>query len=323
MPFARPPHEARQRGHLRHEKRKFVMTRLPALLVALIAIPLVVVGLAGLGATRWRNRTQALLSRLDATRAPITPAHYHADRELAGLPPPVQRFFRTALTDGQPIVAAAHITHQGSFNLAAEGPDRWRPFSSTQQVVTRRPGFVWAGRVTAMPGLVVNVHDAYIAGEGLLHPAVMGLLSLGHQRGTDPAPGGLAEGEFMRYLAEAAWYPTALLPSQGVCWTATDDHSARATVADGAVSVTLLMHFDPHTGLIDRVRAEARGRTLGKQVVMTPWEGRWAHHTQRDGMLVPGSGEVAWLTPQGRRVYWRGTVDTLRYTWAVLAPGAR
>ncbi|MCK7496613.1 MAG: hypothetical protein MZW92_41150 [Comamonadaceae bacterium] len=78
-----------------------------------------------------------------------------------------------------------------------------------------------------MPGLAVHVHDAYVAGEGILHPAVMGLISLTDLRGTSPEPGGVAQGEFLRYLAEAAWYPTALLPSQGVRWIAVDDNAAR------------------------------------------------------------------------------------------------
>lgn len=30
----------------------------------------------------------------------------------------------------------------------------------------------------------------------------------------------LDEGALQRYLAEAIWFPTALLPSQGVTWTA-------------------------------------------------------------------------------------------------------
>ena len=36
----------------------------------------------------------------------------------------------------------------------------------------------------------------------------------------------LNQGELMRFFAEAAWYPTALLPSQGVVWEAIDDNSA-------------------------------------------------------------------------------------------------
>ncbi len=62
-----------------------------------------------------------------------------------------------------------------------------------------------------MSGLPVRVHDAYVAGEGILHASLLGLFSLVDMRGG----GDLAEGELMRFFAEAAWYPTALLPTQG------------------------------------------------------------------------------------------------------------
>lgn len=35
--------------------------------------------------------------------------------------------------------------------------------------------------------------------------------------------------ELMRLLGEAAWYPTVLLPGQGVRWQPVDDRSAEAT----------------------------------------------------------------------------------------------
>ena len=37
---------------------------------------------------------------------------------------------------------------------------------------------------------------------------------------------------------------------------------------------------------------------------------------QRDGMRVPLEGEVAWITPAGRKPYWRGTLDSTRYEFA-------
>ena len=44
-----------------------------------------------------------------------------------------------------------------------------------------------------------------------------------------------------------------------------------------------------------------------------PWEGRWSDYQEREGMRVPMTGEVAWLTPQGRKPYYRGTVNDLAY----------
>ncbi|WP_375060606.1 DUF6920 family protein [Caldimonas manganoxidans] len=37
-----------------------------------------------------------------------------------------------------------------------------------------------------------------------------------------------------------------------------------------------------------------------------------ANSQRRDGMLPPVQGEVAWVTPEGRKPYWRETITDLR-----------
>ena len=76
----------------------------------------------------------------------------------------------------------------------------------------------------------------------------------------------------MRYFAEAAWSPTALLPSQGVRWEAVDDTSAHATITDARLAVKRLFRFNAD-GLIDSVRAQARGRVVNGTTVTAPWRG--------------------------------------------------
>lgn len=265
--------------------------------------------LSAIGASRWSRATRALHEQLQGARLASQPKPYDM-RELEPLPLPVQRYFRAVLRDGQPIVTAVSVVHGGSFNMAQDG-DAWRPFTSTQKVVTHRPGFVWNATVAAWPGVPVRVHDAYVAGTGVLRPALFGLFTLVDMRGG----GEIARGELMRYFIEAAWYPTALLPSQGVRWAAVDDRSAKATLSDGDLEVTLTFVFSAD-GLIERTRADARGYATGDRLVPMPWEGRWSNWQVQDGMRVPMSAEVAWLLPQGRKPYWRGTIQTLKYEFS-------
>ncbi|MFZ6777085.1 DUF6920 family protein [Undibacterium sp. Ji83W] len=284
------------------------MTWIVWAILALLAAALILTGLVAYGAARWAGKTRGLLARLESTRlpAPGTALRYNA-LEIEDLPAPVARYFRTVLKDGQPIITAASVEHAGSFNLSTAG-EQWKSFTSAQRVITRAPGFVWNARISMAPGIVVYVHDAYVGGKGMLVPAILGLLTMeGNISAHD-----LAEAEFMRFFAEAAWYPTALLPSQGVRWQAVDAHSASATLADGANSATMLVNFN-HAGLIESVRFEARAAMVGKVVVPTQWEGRWSDYQQCNGMLVPQSGEAAWLHSEGRKPYWRGTITALRY----------
>lgn len=263
------------------------------------------------GRYRWAEATQCLLSQLEAARIPANGVRYNA-QEILGLPAPVQRYFRAVLKDGQPIVTAANVQHTGSFNLTAFSPRAlWFPFTSVQRVVTRRPGFVWNARMALLPGVAIHVHDAYVAGVGILHPALWGLLSLGQQQGR----GDIARAEMMRYMMEATWYPTALLPSQGGTWVAVDDVSADATMVDGDIHMTMRYTFDA-AGQVTTIVASARGALVDGKVVMLPWEGRMSNYQQRDGMRVPLTGEAAWLMSDGRKPYWRGTIVSVAYAFA-------
>lgn len=261
------------------------------------------------GSRRWESSTAEMHARLEAARLPVERKSYSSD-ELIGLPAPVQNYFRAVLKDGQPIVSAVHVELSGTINMSAAG-EKWKRFTSAQQVIVQRPGFDWEGRIEMMPGLTARVRDAYIAGEGILHATLFGLVSLANLRGTP----GIAQGELMRFLAEAAWYPTALLPSHGVQWQPVDRLSAKATLKDGETAVTLLFRFNENS-LIESVRAEARGRTVGGAVIPTPWEGRWSNYEQRRGMRIPTSGEVAWMLPEGAQPYFRGRITSLSYQFA-------
>ncbi len=291
------------------------MTWLLWLGLILCVVVIAAFGLSAFGEHRWAGAMRALLGKLEAGRvdgkqhgAP-PPTRYDA-RELEGLSAPVQRYFRAVLKDGQPIINAVTVDIAGTFNMSPTG-EQWKPFTSRQRVITGRPGFLWDAKISMLPGVRALVVDSYIVGKGLLQATVQGLFTVADVQGD----GEIARGEFMRWFAEAAWYPTALLPSQGVRWEAVDDHSANATVVDGPISLTLLFRFND-AGLIGSFRTESRGGMVGDKMVMAPWEGIWSNYQTRDGMQVPFTGEVAWMRPDGRKPYFIGTVTALAFEFS-------
>jgi hypothetical protein len=281
--------------------------------VVVLLLSLTFAGIALYGSFHWETGTRELRDRLNSSRVSMQPQLVHFD-EINGLPVPVQRYFRKTLQDGQSMVTDAYMRHRGTFNMS-ETTDQWKPFTSDQQVITQRPGFDWNGRITMLPGIPVMVHDAYIAGEGILQAALFGLFPLVSLRGT----GDIAKGELIRFFAEAAWYPTALLPSQGVHWEAVGDRAAQGTLIKDSISITMLFRFNEQN-LIESVQAEARGRTVGGKVIPTPWFGRFWNYEERSGMQVPLDGEVAWLPPDSAKPYWRASLTEITYKYAETLP---
>jgi hypothetical protein len=276
--------------------------------IAIIGILIVIcLGIAAVyGSYRWQSNTDKLRAQLTDGQQTIKPQIYDP-KEIENLPAPVQRFFRTVLKDGQAIVVAVSLFQKGQFNMS-ETEAKWSPFTATQVVTTQRPGFDWDARIQMAPGMSAFVHDAYLLGEGSLHASLLGLFTVADVRGTPEA----AQGELLRFFAEMPWYPTALLPSQGVCWEAINDTSARATLTDGATIVSLVFQFNAE-GVIATMRAEARYRD---KLTAMPWCGRFWNYSVRNGMLIPLEGEVGWEYPEGTRLYFKGRITEISYEFA-------
>jgi hypothetical protein len=257
-----------------------------------------------LGERRFTRNSAALERRLaPAGRTPVCDLR----AETAGLPAPVARYFHRVLRDGAPMPVRVHIRQTGSFRMG-EAEDSWRPFTATQVFVIAPPGFVWDARVSLFPGFGVRVRDSYVAGTGGMRAALAGLLPVLDAAATPE----LASGALQRYLAEAMWFPTALLPSQGVRWAALDDRRALATLGDGRTVVSLEFRFAPG-GELASVHAPARFRESGGAYLPTPWEGRVLRTDERQGLRIPVDVEVLWQIDGRPFPYFRGRIDEIAY----------
>jgi len=103
-----------------------VMTVLMWLGIALGVLVAVAMGLRVVGNVRWVELVRAQTSLLESGNVGAkgrfpSPTRFDA-HELEGLPAPVQRYFRTVLTDGQPIIAAATIKMTGTPSTCRQRP---------------------------------------------------------------------------------------------------------------------------------------------------------------------------------------------------------
>jgi hypothetical protein len=232
--------------------------------------------------------------------------------ELAALPEPVARYFRFALAPGQRVIEHARFQQTGTMRSAAGAA--WSPFTAEETFATRPPGFVWDAVVAVLPFVPLRVRDGYARGEGASEAKLAAAIPLQNMGGTPE----VASASLLRYLAEAAWLPTALLPRSGVSWVATADGGARATLADHGVTVTVEVAFGAG-GEIARVSA-LRYRAVGGKPVLTRWTGRYFDYARVEGMMIPLAAEVAWSPPEGEFAVWRGRIADASYRFAEPTP---
>jgi len=260
----------------------------------------------------------AALARDDTARHPERSAprdgtchpERSAQREVEGsapgatLPPVVARYFAFALRPDQRAIAHARITQRGEIAMPGKG---WLPFDATEDFHVREPGFVWDAAVHFAPFIDVLVRDRYVHGAGSMLGRVAGVVTVVDQHGTSA----MAEASLQRYLAEAVWLPTALLPSEGVVWTAIDDRTARATLVDHGVTASFDFQFGADGEIVGGTAL--RSRDVDGRMIPTTWDGRFSRYERVHGMMIPTHGDVGWILPEGRVSYWRGDLVRAEY----------
>ncbi len=220
--------------------------------------------------------------------------------DLEDLPAPVRRYLDGALEEGQPYVRTVRTEQRGAFR-PGDATTPWKPLEATQHFTVSPPGFVWDAEIAFAPLVSARVVDAYEGGEGYLRAKLLSTVTVAD---AEPSPE-MNAGELLRYLAEAVWFPTALLPGEGVEWEPIDDRSARATLTHEGTTASLVFHFSDENE-VDRVVADRRYRQ--EDDAYAPWTGYFGDYRVRNGVLVPTEAEVEWNLPDGDLPYWRARI---------------
>jgi len=274
-------------------------------LVLLVLAVMVASAIAVLSATMatWHDTTRDAVAQMYA--ASTANQETFSSTTLEQVPPRVARYFRRALREGQPLAVSAQATQEADFFIN----DAWRPLTATQHFAASPPAFVWDAGIRVAPFVTIHVRDEYVGGRGSMQATMFGVYRFVDQKGVPE----LNAGALQRYLGEAVWLPTVLLPGHGVTWTAVDDSSAIANLTDGPTSVSLRFLFDADDRIIE-VSGDRYAEDKGVYQ-LKPWRVRCGDHQERSGMLIPLSCEVAWLGPEGPRPYWRGRLTAIEYTF--------
>lgn len=260
--------------------------------------------------SRAQQRTLSLLVE-SLVRAPSPTGTARVSfNDFSRLPPPVARYFRRALREGQGSIRLARFRQLGTLRTDVHS-DRWLPFEADQIVAPSASGFVWNARVDVAPLLHIRVRDALIGGQGSGQVSLLSAFTVATAGGSLE----MNSGALHRYLAEAVWYPTGLLPSAKLRWSAIDDDTALATLTESGVTVSLEFRFNA-TGEVTGIYTPARWGTFDGGYRQVAWEGHFRNYGDRGGVIVPSEGEVGWYSEGEWRPVWKGRIVEANYELA-------
>jgi|SRR5579864_2747809 len=267
------------------------------------ATTLLVAGAAvGVGHLRFRRQVgtevTALLERgRTASREIVRPD------DLAGLPPPVQRWLVHANVVGRPRPRIVYLTQTGV--MRAERDQPWMPVCAEQYFTTDPPGFEWIATMQMNPLVWVTGRDRYFDGEGAMDMLAMSVVPVVHARGPE-----LNQGVLLRYLTETVWFPAAVLTPY-ISWQPIDNLAARATLAYRGTSASATFTIDDH-GAVLQAQAD-RYREEHGSYALHPWSIPITEYGEFAGIRMPVAGDATWRLEGGDLPYYRWRITSVTY----------
>lgn len=203
-------------------------------------------------------------------------------KELAGLPEPVQLYFKHVLKDGQPYISYVRLTHDGQFKMS-QNKD-WVNIKGEQYFTTENPGFIWKGTTS-----MFVARDMYIRDKGRLTATLFSLYDVVDAKGEQ-----YNQGELQRWLAESVWFPTNLLPGNNLQWTSIDSLSAKLTFNYKGQSLSFTVRFN-ETGEITQMETK---RYMDEKKLET-WICKMFKYKNKNGIIIPTEAEAIWSLEKG------------------------
>lgn len=175
----------------------------------------------------------------------------------------------------------------------------WMAFTAAQTISTRSCAFDWLAH--AGPFGMISARDALANGEGRFDVMGLGFIPIARAAHT-PA---LVRGELMRYLAELAWAPDAILHNTELQWRTDGPDTLAVSAGTGETASELVLNLDSE-GRIAGAFAPDRPRSATAPILPTPWRGRFSDYRRHNDRWLPFAGEVAWEIDGKEIVYWQG-----------------
>lgn len=214
------------------------------------------------------------------------------------LPEPVKKYLGLVLPEKYSVIKKVWLSHDGFFRSSPKSD--WVKIKGEQSFNTAYPEFIWEGKTK-----LLKATDRYVNGKGRLKVKLLGLIPIVNAAGPE-----LDQAELLRWLGESVWFPTNLLPGQGLNWDPVDMDHARLSYHFGGFDLSYLVTFNK-AGEISRIET-LRWKEKGE---LEKWVGKTSDYKDFNGFKIPTRIEASWFNEDVEFQYVDFHVKTISYTY--------
>jgi len=219
------------------------------------------------------------------------------------LPALIQDYFQKVNLIGKGRIKRMRLSQNGYFKLKPDS--KWKPFNAEQYVNTEDWSFLWYAKIKMIPLVNFHVVDEFIEGRGALKARLFNLITVVDEDGEK-----LDQGEFLRFISEAPWYPSFYL-NEKIVWNTLDERTLELTIKKNHNQISSKILFD-NLGFIEEVTAK-RYYTNQNNITLEDWHGFYEGYKEFNGILIPTDFKVCWHLESGNYCYIKGKILNIEF----------
>jgi hypothetical protein len=226
--------------------------------------------------------------------------------ELEDQPNLVKRFFRSVVSDS--ILIPKFVTIEQSAQFKTDVNSDWKQLKATQYFSTELANFIWVSEMKTSKFFWVNAIDSYINGKGNMLIKLNSSITVADSWGIELDKSGL-----FRYISEAVFFPTKLLPTKNLLWNILDSNLAEIKFTNSANSIVAKLYFDTEYK-ITKIETYDKYRALGENFEKSLYTVYFSNYkTVNNHFKVPKKMEVEWDLAAGKFNYGKFKIDEITY----------
>lgn len=228
------------------------------------------------------------------------------EQDIAGLPEPVQKYFRYCGYLGKEKMMNAEIEWK-EFYLKLTPAQDWTPMECAQFNSVPEPARI-AYMHSKMLGIIpLDGRDKYQDGHGNMRIRLLKVIRVADAQGKEMDVSAL-----VTILAESLFVPTYALQPY-IEWKPIDPHSAQAVIRHNDTEASGVFYFNDVGEFIRFDTHDRYYSVKGKEYKRLQWTVTAEAYMEQNGIRFPSYLRGIWHLDAGEYEYFKGTIESIRF----------